>query len=363
MIIAIPREIKEQEYRVSVTPEGAGVLVNEGHRILVERSAGEGSGFADEDYRCAGAEIAERDTLFREAELVVKVKEPLPEEYRYFRDGQALFTFLHLASAPGLVDMLLRKNIAGFAYETLQEGGRLPLLSPMSEIAGKMAPVIAAFYLQKIHGGAGVLATGAAGVPPARFVILGAGTVGMSATGVALGLGADVTLLNRGQAKLLRAQELYGDKVKTAVASPESITGAVLQADVVIGAVYITGARAPKLVSRGIVSRMKKGSVIVDVAVDQGGCFETTRPVTHDNPVYIVDGVIHYTVANMPGAYPRTATLALTAQTLSYIRMLAEMGMERVVADDTPLKSALNTWKGRIMHHAVAASTEINPQE
>jgi len=358
MIIGIPKEIKEHEYRVGVTPSGAGELIEAGHRVLVETAAGIGSGFSDEDYQGAGAVITDKRSLFGEAELIVKVKEPLPGEYDLFRDGQAVFTFLHLASAPDLVKMLLGKNIAAFAYETLEVNGAEPLLMPMSEIAGKMAPVVAAFYLQKIHGGLGILATGADGVRPARFLILGAGTVGMGALQVAVGMGTDVTVINRGKDKLDRINEMYGGRVKTVITTIENIEAEAVGADVIIGAVHVTGARTPKLISRGLVSKMKKGSVLVDVSVDQGGCAETTRPTTHSHPVYTIDGVIHYCVANMPGAYPRTSTLALTNRTLEYIKLLAGTGIEKA-AGDTPLKSALNTYKGKIMHKAVAASIQL----
>jgi alanine dehydrogenase len=356
MIIGVPREIKEHEYRVSVTPSGAGELLRHGHRVIIEKSAGEGSGFSDAEYEKEGAEIADKETVFRNSELIVKVKEPIPQEYGLFREGQALFTFLHLASTPDLVQMLLKMNIAGLAYETLEEDGVLPLLKPMSEVAGKMAPVMAAFYLQKIHGGEGLLVTGAGGVAPARFLILGAGTVGMSALSVAHGIGADVTVINRGEEKLRRIHELYDGKVKTLASTGGNIERELMKADALIGAVLLTGAKAPKLVTKEQVSTMKKGSVIVDVSVDQGGCIETTRPTTHGDPVYGVDGVIHYAVANMPGAYPRTSTIALTHHTLGYIKLLAGMGIERAASEEGPLKSALNTYKGRIMYEAVARS-------
>jgi alanine dehydrogenase len=355
MIIGIPKEIKEDEYRVGMTPSGVKKLVHDGHRIIVEESAGTGSGFPDEDYRNAGAVISQKHSLFAEAELIVKVKEPLPAEYGLLKSGQAVFTYLHLASNPELIDVLLNKKIAGFAYETLEVDNSLPLLKPMSEIAGRMSPVVASYYLQKIHGGLGILATGAEGVPPACFLILGAGTVGMSALRVAFGMGAYVTVINRGKEKLNVIHEMYGGKVRTVFSSPENIENEAVKADVLIGAVLITGARAPRLVSRALVSKMKKGAVIVDVSVDQGGCIETTKPTTHNNPVYMVDGVIHYCVANMPGAYPRTSTLALTANTLKYIKLLADTGIKTAAVHNT-LKSALNTYDGDLKHKAVAGS-------
>ena len=356
MIIGVPKEIKEHEYRVSVTPSGVKELAKGGHRIIVEKSAGAGSGFSDEDYQSAGAEISDREKLFVDSELIIKVKEPLPDEYHLLREGQAIFTFLHLASNPELVKILLKKNITGFAYETLEVNGTLPLLKPMSEIAGRMAPFIAAFYLQKFHGGEGLLLTGTEGVSPAQVLILGAGVVGMSALKVAYGMGAQVTVMNRGTEKLEQIEELYQGNVKTLAATKENIETETVKADVLIGAVYVTGLKTPKLVPKELVSKMKKGAVIVDVSVDQGGCIATTRPTTHNNPVYTIDGIIHYTVANMPGAYPRTSTLALTAKTIEYIKVVAQNGIDNAIKENRPLRTALNTYEGKIMHKAVAES-------
>jgi alanine dehydrogenase len=359
MIIGIPKEIKEHEYRVGLTPSGAKELKKEGHRIIVEKTAGEGSGFSDEDYQKAGAEISDKDGVFSNSELIVKVKEPLSAEYDSFRDGQALFTFLHLAACPELVRVLSEKNIASFAYETLEENGALPLLTPMSEIAGRMAPIVAAYYLQRIHGGDGKLISGVEGVPPARVLVLGAGVVGTNATRVALGMGARVTVINRGIEKLQHIDELFQGKVDTLPATRENIESEALEADVLIGAVLIPGARAPTLISKELAARMQKGAVIVDVSVDQGGCVETTKPTTHSNPIYVVEGVIHYTVANMPGAFPRTSTLALTNRTLDYIKMLSKYGIESAIKKDKPLRSALNTCKGKIMNEALAKSLSL----
>jgi alanine dehydrogenase len=356
MIIGVPKEIKEHEYRVGVTPSGVKELAKGGHRIIVEKSAGAGSGFPDGDYQLAGAEISDKEKLFADSELIIKVKEPLPDEYGLLHDGQALFTFFHLASNPELVKVLLEKNIPGFAYETLEVNDTLPLLKPMSEIAGSMAPFIAAFYLQKFHGGEGLLFTGADGVPPAQVLILGAGVVGMSALKVAYGMGAQATVISRSADKLKQIDALYQGNVKTLVATKEKMETEALGTDVLIGAVYVTGSKTPKLISKEIVSKMKKGAVIVDVSVDQGGCIETTRPTTHSNPVYTVDGIIHYSVANMPGAYPRTSTLALTTRTIEYIKILAENGIENALKENHPLRTALNTYKGEIMHKAVAES-------
>ncbi len=358
MIIGVPKEIKEHEYRVSITPAGVNELKNDGHRIVVEESAGDGSGFNDNEYIEAGAEISNRQDLFKNSELIVKVKEPLPPEYDLFREGQALFTYLHLASVPKLITMLLERKVSAFAYETLETDGELPLLKPMSEVAGKMAPVMGAYYLQRFHGGRGVLMTGAEGVDPAKVVILGAGTVGMGALKVAYGMGAQVTVINKGEGRLRIIDDMYKGQVRTLISTAKNIEGEVMDADVLIGAVLVTGAKAPQLVSKELVSRMHKGSVIVDVSVDQGGCIETTRPSTHNDPVYTVDGVIHYTVANMPGAYPRTSTLALTGKTLEYIKLMANIGVNDAVEGDTPLKSALNIHNGAIIHSAVAASVK-----
>jgi len=358
MIIGIPKEIKDHEYRVSVTPAGARELAADGNTVIVEHSAGVGSGFSDKEYVRAGADLSDKKTLFNRSELIVKVKEPLPSEFEFLQEGQSVFTFLHLAANPGLTDFMLNKNITGFAYETLEKDGTLPLLRPMSEIAGRMAPIIGAYYLQKVYGGAGVLVTGADGVAPANFLILGAGTVGMGALRVAHGMGANVTVINRGEARLKVIDRMYRGKVETVISTDESIAVEALKADVLIGAVLLAGARAPRLVSRELVTGMKKGSVIVDVSVDQGGCVETTKPTTHNDPVYSVDGVVHYSVANMPGAYPRTSTLALTAVTIGYIKKIAMMGIENAVSDHEFLKGALNTYKGHIMHEALERSID-----
>lgn len=353
MIIGVPKEIKEEEHRVAVTPSGVSELRKVGHHVLIERSAGEGSGFSDIEYEKAGALMVGKSELFNDADLILKVKEPLASEYDLFRKGQALFTYLHLAPNPDLIDFLLKKRITGLAYETLEIEGRLPLLKPMSEIAGKMAPVMAANFLQKVHGGSGVLMSGVEGAPCAKVLILGAGNVGMNALKVAYGMGAEVTVINKGSVKLAQIDRLFEGRVRTLHSTDENITAEVMEADVVIGAVLVTGAKAPKLISRELVSNMKKGSVIVDVAVDQGGCAETTRPTTHTDPVYTVDGVIHYAVANMPGAYPRTSTQALTNKTVEYVKILADMGIERAIEENAALKSALNTYQGNIMYQAI----------
>ena len=344
---------------MGITPAGARELKKKGHTVLVERGAGEGSGFPDIAYLQAGADILERKPLFESCELLVKVKEPLPEEFGLFRSGQALFTFLHLAPNKDLIDLLLERNITAIGYETVEHRGALPLLSPMSEIAGRMAPVVGSFYLQRIHGGAGILAPGAAGVKPARAVILGAGVVGTNAARISIGLGMDTLVISRGLDTLQKVDELFRGRVKTLPSTTFSIREEIPLADLVIGAALVPGGRTPVLIPRDLLRAMKKGSVIVDVSIDQGGCAETSRPTTHDNPVYAVDGVIHYTVANMPGAYPKTATLALTNATLPYIALLADRGIEEAIRHDEEIRSGLNTYRGRIVHRGLAGSLGI----
>ena len=357
MVIGVPKEIKTHEYRVAMTPPGVKTLVKDGHRVLCEPSLGEGSGFTDQEYEDAGAALVEREELFGDADLIVKVKEPLPEEFGLFREGQTVFTYLHLAPNRPLVDMLLNKKIAGFAYETLKHKGGLALLTPMSEIAGRMSTLMAAFYLQRPLGGVGVLPPGVAGVPPANIVILGAGVVGANAARIAMDLGMHVTVLNRGVEKLHELEQMYSGRIlNTLPATEDNIRGSLLEADAAIGAVLVPGGKAPVLADRKLVSDMKRGSVIVDVAIDQGGCFETSRPTTHDDPVYMEEGSLHYAVTNMPGAYPRTSTLALTNVTLSYIRSLAGLGAEKAAREDKELATALNTFGGEITHKILAKS-------
>jgi len=360
MIIGVPKEIKKEEYRVAVTPLGVEELKRDGHTVLVETGAGEGSGFTDNEYLRADADVIDRESLFKKADLIVKVKEPLPPEYDLIREGQAIFTFLHLAPNRELTELLLDKRVAAFGYETLQKDGDLPLLSPMSEIAGRMAPIIGAYYLQKIKGGEGVLPTGVPGVKPARSLILGAGVVGTNAARVSAGLGMDTVVINKGTGRLRKIDEMFMGMVKTLPLTRYNIEEELKKADIVIGAVLVPGGRAPVLITRGMLNIMKKGAVIIDVSVDQGGCVETSRPTTHDDPVYVVDGVIHYMVANMPGAYPRTSTLALTNATLPYIKTLAGKGVVRAVKEDASIKSALNTYAGEVVHTALADSTGIH---
>ena len=359
MIIGIPKEIIKEEYRVGITPAGAAELKKHKHTVFVETGAGTGSGYSDDEYLEADADIIDRATLFGKADLIVKVKEPLPQEYDLLRKRQSLFTYLHLAPNRELTDILLKKRISAFGYETLEKDGSLPLLAPMSEIAGRMAPLAGAWYLQKIHGGMGILPSGVPGVRPGKALILGAGVVGTNAARVAFGIGMDVIVLNRGSEKLQKIDELYRGSVKTLPLTESTITREIVDADMVIGAVLVPGGKTPLLIARDMIRAMKKGSVIIDVSIDQGGCAVTSRPTTHDNPVYAVDGIIHYTVANMPGAFPRTATMALTNATFPYITMLANMGIKKAVTDTT-LRTALNTHEGEILHPALAAVMSKN---
>jgi alanine dehydrogenase len=358
MIIGVPKEIKTHEYRVAVTPAGVLELMGAGHKVFCESSLGVGSGFSDAQYASAGAIITDKAGVFTKAELIVKVKEPQREEFESFRDGQALFTYLHLAPNRELIDYLLAKRISGFAYETLEHGGGLPLLTPMSEIAGRMAPIVGSYFLQRPQGGRGVLTAGAVGVPPAHVLILGAGIVGENALRVAHALGSEVTVINRGIEKLREIDKQYAGEVHTSTINKAHMEQALAEADLVVGAVYARGARAPHLVTREMLGGMKPGAVVVDVSIDQGGCFETSRPTTHDAPVFEVDGIIHYAVANMPGAYPNTSTRALTNATLPYLIKLAELGIKNAL-EDSELRTALNTHEGKLTHEGLAKSTGI----
>ena len=356
MIIGVPKEIKDYEYRVSLTPDGARVLLQAGHRVVVEPSAGQGSGFSDDAYRQAGAQVAgSKAEVFQQADLIVKVKEPQLSECALFRPGQVLFTYLHLASLPDLTKALVAADITAIAYETVEARDHsLPMLRPMSEIAGRLAVQIGAHYLGTVQGGRGLLLAGVPGVPPAHVVVLGAGVVGTSAVRIAVGMGARVTVINLDLDRLRFLDDLYGGRIATCAATESAIERAVVEADLVIGAVLVPGARAPKVVSRALVKKMKPGSVIVDVAVDQGGCCETTRPTTHSDPVYVVDGVLHYCVTNMPGIVPHTSTLALTNTTLPYIVRLASEGVEKAIRSDPGLAKGVNVMNGRITCQGVA---------
>jgi alanine dehydrogenase len=331
-------------------------LLQAGHRVVVEPSAGQGSGFSDDAYRQAGVQVAgSKAEVFQQADLIVKVKEPQLSECALFRPGQVLFTYLHLASLPDLTKALVAADITAIAYETVEARDHsLPMLRPMSEIAGRLAVQIGAHYLGTVQGGRGLLLAGVPGVPPAHVVVLGAGVVGTSAVRIAVGMGARVTVINLDLDRLRFLDDLYGGRIATCAATESAIERAVVEADLVIGAVLVPGARAPKVVSRALVKKMKPGSVIVDVAVDQGGCCETTRPTTHSDPVYVVDGVLHYCVTNMPGIVPHTSTLALTNTTLPYIVRLASEGVEKAIRSDPGLAKGVNVMNGRITCQGVA---------
>ncbi|WP_373230444.1 alanine dehydrogenase [Cohnella sp.] len=357
MIIGLPKEIKNQEYRVALTPAGCEMLVKQGHVVVVQHGAGEGSGFTNEEYSGAGATLVEATSeVWGAADLIVKVKEPLPEEFSYFRNQQVLFTYLHLAAAPDLAKALLDKQVTAIAYETIQlPGGGLPLLTPMSEVAGRMAVQEGAKYLEAFHGGRGVLLGGVPGVPPAEVIIIGGGIVGTNAAKMALGLGAEVVVLERSGERMRYLDDVFQGRLRTLMSNPYNIANAVRKADLLIGAVLVPGARAPRLVTEEMVKTMKKGAVIVDVAVDQGGSIETIdRVTTHENPIYEKHGVIHYAVANMPGAVPRTSTLALTNVTIEYILQLASKGFHDTVKENSALALGVNAYLGQLTHPQVA---------
>jgi alanine dehydrogenase len=357
MIIGILKEIKEGENRVSLTPAGAHTLVADGHTVLVETKAGEGSGLPDREYADQGAGITSREEIFKKAGLIVKVKEPLDSEWQFFREDQILFTYLHLASSELLTKALLERRITGVAYETVQDGGgRLPLLVPMSEVAGRMSVQLAMRFLETDYGGRGVLLSGVPGVPPADVVILGCGVVGLNAAKIAVGLGAHVTILDINHDRLKYIDDILHGNAITVYSNPYTVQRAVSYADVVIGAVLVTGARAPVLVTEKMVARMKPGSVIIDVSVDQGGAVETTRPTTHASPVYRLFNVIHYGVPNIPAGVPRTSTYALTNATLPYIRAIASKGIKQAAAEDEALAMGINCAKGSLTHEAVASA-------
>src|SRR5688572_20162030 len=359
MRIGVPTEIKDNEYRVGLTPAGVRDLAADGHQLLVQKGAGNGSGFADEEYAAAGAQILpDADAVYTEADMIVKVKEPIEADLKRLKDGQLLFTYLHLAPVPDLTEQLLEKKIIGVAYETITDERKrsLPLLTPMSEVAGRMSVHVGAYYLHKPNGGRGVLLGGVPGVLPADVVIIGGGVVGTNAAKMAVGLGARVTILDVSLDRLRQLDDIFLGTVQTMASSRAYLEEAVRHADLLIGGVLIPGAAAPKLVTREMVGQMKKGAVIVDVAIDQGGCVETAHPTTHSDPVYEVDGVIHYCVANMPGAVPRTSTIALTNATLPYTRLLAKHGFERAVRENSGLAEGVNVYKGEITYEAVATS-------
>jgi alanine dehydrogenase len=361
MIIGVPREIMVGEKRVAITPQGVDALVAHGHRILVEKGAGEGSGFWDQGYERAGATLVDNNEfVWGQAEIVVKVKEPLEPEFSLMRPGLILFTYLHLAADRKLTLELMKRKIVAIGYETVQErDGSLPLLRPMSEIAGRAAVLAGGMCLEARYGGRGVLLCGASGVPPAKVVILGAGVAGANACKVALGIGARVSILDICSERLSYLHDITQGHITTFISNRMTIAEEIGDADLVIGSVLIPGAHAPKLVTREMLKRMRAGSAIVDISVDQGGCFETTRPTTHENPTYLDENIVHYCVTNIPGAYPRTSTLALTNATFPYVAQLADKGFKKAMVENESLRKGLNLLEGQVVCQAVAESFEL----
>lgn len=356
MIIGVPKEVKDHESRVGITPAGVKALVDAGHKVLVETKAGELSAFPDDDYQHAGAEIvgSAYDT-WRLADMVVKVKEPVEKEYSHFREGLVLFTYLHLAPLPELTDTLLTKKVTGIAYETIRDKqNTLPLLTPMSEVAGRMSVQVGATYLEKERGGRGLLLGGVPGVPPANVCIIGGGIVGTNAAKIALGMGAKVTIVDLNLNRLRELDDIFNGRVYTLASNSYNLARATQEADLLIGGVLIPGAAAPKIVTKEMVAKMKKGAVIVDVAIDQGGCVETAKPTTHSNPSFEVNGVVHYCVTNMPAAVPNTSTLALTNATFPYVMKLAKLGAQQAIKADAGFAEGVNTYNGTLTYGAVA---------
>jgi alanine dehydrogenase len=355
MRVGVVKEIKPDEYRVALTPAGARELTQHGHEVMVETGAGVGSSFADEEYEAVGARLASEDEVWESAELLLKVKEPIASEYPRLREGLVLFTYLHLAADEPLTRALVESGTTAVAYETVEtEDGALPLLAPMSEVAGRLAAQAGAHFLEKPVGGRGLLLGGVAGVPPGRVAVLGGGMVGYNAAVIALGLGAHVRILDRSVNRLRYLEEILSGRVELVMSSALEVERSVLDADVVIGAVLIPGARAPKLVTAEMIAGMKQGAVVCDVSIDQGGCFETSHPTTHSDPVYVVDGVTHYCVSNMPGAVPNTSTVALTNVTLPYVEAIAGRGVREAIVADPALARGVNTMEGKLTYAAVA---------
>ncbi|MDP2649405.1 MAG: alanine dehydrogenase [bacterium] len=356
MVIGTVKEIKIGEGRVGLTPFGADALIKKGHTVFVEKDAGEKSGFPDEEYKKVRAEILPTASdVYKKAKMIIKVKEPQESEFKYYKPGVILYTYLHLAAEEKLTKMLLEKKVIGVAYETIELfDGSLPLLTPMSEVAGRMAVQVGAWFLQKPNGGEGVLLAGIPGVKPGKVVILGTGVVGTNAAKMALGLGATVSIFGRNFERLRYLDDVFNGRLNTLASHPLAIEEELKNADLVVSGVLVTGAKAPKLVTRKMIVKMKKGSVVVDVSIDQGGSFETSKPTTHANPIYEVDGVVHYCVTNMPGAVPHTSTLALTNATIKYALDLADKGVEKAVKDDQALAKGVNTFDGKCTYKAVA---------
>jgi len=355
VIIGCPTEIKVRENRVGIIPASVASLTAAKHKVIVQKGAGLGSGITDDDYRSAGAEIVDTAAdVWGRADIVCKVKEPLPPEFSLMREGQILYTYLHLAPEPALTQELLKRKVTGIAYETIQVGNALPLLKPMSEVAGKMAVQVGAWCLEKAHGGKGILLGGVPGVPRAKVVVIGGGVVGTNSAKVAVGMGAEVTIVDNNLERLDYLEDVFLGRAQTLYSTPHEIEEQCIYADLVIGAVLVAGARAPRLVTRDVLKKMQPGSVLIDVAVDQGGCVETMKVTTHENPTFEVDGIIHYGVANMPGAVPRTSTFALNHATFPYLKKLAERGLVDAVRASHPLALGVNTHKGHITYKAVA---------
>lgn len=355
MIIGVPKEIKNNENRVALTPQGAAEFVRKGHQVYVESSAGIGSGFTDAEYVAAGAELTDVTSVWNQADMIMKVKEPLTSEYGYFRLGLVLFTYLHLAAEPSLTQALIDSGVTAIAYETITVGGTLPLLTPMSEVAGRMAAQIGAQLLEKNKGGKGILLSGIPGVSRGKVTIIGGGIVGTNAAKIAIGLGADVTIIDLNVNRLRELDDLFGNSIHTLISTPANIADAVAFSDLLICAVLIPGAKAPRLVSEDMVKRMSPGSVIVDVAIDQGGIVETIDHITtHDNPTYVKHGIVHYAVANMPGAVPRTSTLGLTNATLPYALKFADHGVLETLKLDPAVRAGLHVFQGQVTFEAVA---------
>lgn len=361
MKIGIPKELKNNENRVAMSPAGVIHLVNHQHEVYIESGAGLGAGFTDEEYKAVGAKIVETAEEAWDQDMVIKVKEPLPSEYRYFRDDLILFTYLHLANEPELTKELLKKNVTAIAYETVQlSSGQLPLLTPMSEVAGRMSVQLGAQFLEKVYGGKGILLSGVPGVQRGNVTIIGGGVAGTNAAKMAIGLGAKVTILDINPERLRQIDDIFHYEINTLMSNPFNIHEAIKHADLVIGAVLIPGSKAPKLVTEEMVKDMGPGSVIVDIAIDQGGIFETTdRITTHDNPTYVKHGVLHYAVPNIPGAVPRTSTLALTNVTIPYALQIANKGYKRACLENESLLKGINTLKGRITHRGVAEAHQL----
>ena len=361
MKVGLPKEIKDNEYRVGLTPAGVQALSHAGHEVYVQKTAGEGSGFTDEQFVKAGGKLLDTaDEVWQTGDMIVKVKEPIAPEYPRMRENQLLFTYLHLAPEFELTKQLMERRVTGVAYETITDKhGRLPLLTPMSEVAGRMSVQVGATYLEKMNGGRGILLGGVPGLPAANVVIIGGGIVGTEAAKMAVGLGAKVTIIDRNLDRLRQLDDIFLSKVQTLASSRYAIEEAISHADLVIGAVLVVGAAAPKLVTRDMLKLIPNGAVLVDVAVDQGGCFETTHATTHSNPTYYEEGVLHYCVANMPGAVPRTSTFALTNATLPYALDLANKGFEAAIADDEGLREGVNTYAGKLTYEAVATSQNL----